>query len=134
MKSFEYLSMQQIEILLKYYYLKDYTRVAAEEHTTPGKVKRLKENALRTLRLSYSRSYIKGLRFDGQNALNQMAERAGIEAWALSLFFETYIAEGMASANRKYWARIKHHASVPSPAELLDFLYDKYEIEIEGFI
>ncbi len=130
----EYLSMKHIEILFKCYYLKSYTRVADAENIMPGKVKQIKENALRIIRLSYSQSQMKGLRFDGENILNYMAERAGMEKTALFSIFEGYISEGLSSDNKKYWARIKSKEPIPSPAELLDFIYDKYEIEIEGFI
>ena len=63
-----------------------------------------------------------------------MAKRAGMDAAALSAIFEGYISEGMVSGNQKYWARIKSKAPVPTPAELLNFIYDKYEIDIEGVI
>lgn len=48
------LTKEQINILLKYYYLKKYTRVAEAETLTTDKVKRIKENALLTIRLTYS--------------------------------------------------------------------------------
>ena len=129
-----YLTMKQIEILSKCYYLKKYTRVAANENMTLGKVKQIKEKALRIIRLSYSQSHMKGLRFDEKNVLNYMAERSGMEFMTLFSIFETYIEEGMASDNKKYWVRIRGKGSAPTPAELLDFIYDKYEIGIEGFI
>lgn len=34
----------------------------------------------------------------------------------------------------KYWLRIRKKADVPTAAELLDFLYDKFEVGIEGKI
>ncbi len=101
---------------------------------TLGKVKQIKEKALRIIRLSYSQSHMKGLRFDEKNVLNYMAERSGMEFMTLFSIFETYIEEGMASDNKKYWVRIRGKGSAPTPAELLDFIYDKYEIGIEGFI
>ena len=42
MKKAEYLSMSHIEILLKYYYLRRYSRVAVDENITAEKVKRIK--------------------------------------------------------------------------------------------
>ena len=130
----DYLTMQHIEILLKCYYQKSYTRVAADEDMTPGKIKRIKESAFRIIRLSYSRSHKQGLRFEGEAVLQYMAERAGMDAGELSSIFETYISEGSAGVNKKYWTRIRSKELVPTPAELLDFLYDKFEIDIEGFI
>lgn len=134
MKKAEYLSMSHIEILLKYYYLRRYSRVAVDENITAEKVKRIKENALRIIRLAYSPSYMKGLRYEGEIVLADMAERAGIETAALYSIFERYISEGLSSRNKKYWLRIKSKGAVPTPAELLDFIYDKYEIAIEGII
>ena len=88
MENTEYLTMKQIEILLKCYYLKNYTRVAANENMTPGKIKQIKEKAFRIIRLAYSRSRLKGLRFDGKNVLNYMAEQTGWKRWLCSLFLK----------------------------------------------
>lgn len=134
MRNTKFLSMEHIEILLKYYYLRRYSRVAVDENMTAEKVKRIKENALRIIRLAYSPSYMKGLRFAGEIVLEDMAERADMEPMALYSIFEKYISDGLSSRNRKYWVRIKSKGPVPTPAELLDFIYDKYEIEIEGVI
>lgn len=71
----EYLTMEQIDILLKCYYLRKYSRVAATENLTADKVRRIKENGLRTIRLAYSKSHIQGLHFDGEDVLQHMAER-----------------------------------------------------------
>lgn len=131
---FEYLTMVQIDTLLKCYYLRNYSRVAIAENITVGKVKHIKENALRTIRLAYSKSHTQGLRFDGAAVLQHMAERCGIETADLSSVFDQFIAEGLASANEKYWKRIKKKGDVPTAAELLDFIYAKYEVDIEGGI
>lgn len=132
--NYNHLTMAQIDILLKCYYLRKYSRVAVFENTTADKVKRMKENALRTIRLAYSKSYMQGLRFDGVTVLEHMAERCGMETAALAHIFDTFIAEGLASDGGKYWARIKKKGDVPTAAELLDFLYDKFEVDIEGGI
>lgn len=132
--NYNHLTMAQIDILLKCYYLRKYSKVAIFENTTAGKVKRVKENALRTIRLAYSKSYMQGLRFDGETVLEHMAERCGMETAALAHIFDTFIAEGLASNGRKYWARIKKKGDIPTAAELLDFLHDKFEVDIEGFI
>lgn len=134
MRNFEYLTMPQIGILLKCYYLRKYTRVAEAEDRTVGNVKRMKENAFRTIRLAYSKSHMQGLRFEGEAVLEHMAARSGMETTALSKLFDGYIAEGLASEDGKYWARIRKKGDVPTAAELLNFLYDKFEIEIEGDI
>lgn len=78
MRKVEHLTMKQIEVLLKFYYLKSYTRVATNENLTPGKVKQIKENALRIIRLAYSQSYQKGIRFEGGNVLKHMPNA---QAW-----------------------------------------------------
>ena len=134
MRDFAYLTMPQITILLKCYYLRKYTVVAESEDRTVGNVKRIKENAFRTIRLAYSKSHMQGLRFDGEGVLEHMAERSGKGTAALSKIFDKYIADGLASANSKYWERIRRKGEVPTAAELLDFLYDKFEVEIEGGI
>lgn len=134
MANYECLTMFQIDILLKCYYLRKYTRVAETENISVNKVKRIKENALRTIRLAYSKSHMQGLRFDGEAVLQHMAERSGIETADLSNLFDVFIADGLVSENRKYWERIRKKGDVPTATELLDFLYDKFEVDIEGGI
>lgn len=134
MANYEHLTMAQINILLKCYYLRKYTRVAETEDRTVNKVKSMKEKALRVIRLAYSKSHMQGLRFEGETVLQHMAERSGMETAALSDLFDTFIAEGLASENSKYWERIRKKGDVPTAAELLDFLYDKFEVDIEGDI
>lgn len=77
---------------------------------------------------------MQGLRFSGETVLRHMAERSGMETEELSNILDGCIAEGLASESRKYWERIRKKGDVPTAAELLDFLYDKFEIEIEGFL
>ena len=134
MRDFAYLTMPQITILLKCYYLRKYTVVAESEDRTVGNVKTMKEKAFRTIRLAYSKSHTQGLRFDGEAVLEYMAERSSMETAALSKMFDKYIADGLASENSRYWERIRRKGEVPTAVELLDFLYDKFEVEIEGGI
>lgn len=65
----KYLTMDQINILLKCYYLKKYSRVVADEMVTADKVKRIKDNALRTIRLAYSKSYQQSTRFNTEGGV-----------------------------------------------------------------
>lgn len=134
MANFEYLTMPQINILLKCYYLRKYSVVAVSEDRTVGNVRSMKEKALLSLRLAYSKSHMQGLRFGGEAVLKYMAERSGMETVTLSNLFDRFIAEGLASKNAKYWERIRKKGDVPTAAELIDFLYDKFEVEIEGGI
>lgn len=130
----QYLTMEQINILLKCYYLRTATKVALEENLKPSQVRVRKEHALRNIRLAYSRSYLNGKRFSGETVLKDMAERSCINLADLTRIFEGYVSEGFTSENRRFWERIICKKEKPTPAELLDFLYSKYEIEIEGFI
>lgn len=134
MVNYEPLNLEQINILLKCYYLKRYTKVANSQNITANKVKRVKENALRSIRLAYSKSYMQGIKFDGTTVLRHMAERSDMTESELSAKFDKYIAEGLVSEDRRYWERIKKKDDVPTAAELLDFIYDKFEVDIEGFI
>lgn len=134
MENYEPLTLEQINILLKCYYLKRYTKVAMTENITAVKVKRIKENALRSIRLAYSKSYMQGIKFDGKTVLQHMAERCGITEDELTAMFDNYIAEGLTSENKRYWERIKKKVNIPTAAELLDFIYDKFEVDMEGFI
>jgi len=128
----EYLSLEEINILLKCYYLKRYTKIAADENLTVGKVKAIRDNALRTIRLAYSKSYLQGMRFTGEKVLQHMAKRSDMKTAELAVIFDSYIAEGLASDNRKYWERIKKQGETPTAIELLDFIYDKFEVDIHG--
>lgn len=134
MENYEPLTNEQINILLKCYYLKKYTRVAETENLTADKVKRIKENALRSIRLAYSKSHMQGLRFDGKTVLRHMAARCGMTENNLSKVFDEYIADGLISEDKRYWERIKKAGDIPTAAELLDFIYDKFEVDIEGGI
>lgn len=134
MANYEHLTMVQIDTLLRCYYLKKYSTVARTKNITANKVKLIKENALRTIQLAYSQSYMQGLRFDGEMVLQHMAERCGMETIDLSHIFDNIIAEGLASASGKYWERISKKGNIPTAAELLDFIYDKFEVDIEGNI
>lgn len=134
MTKYEYLTGMQIDILLKCYYLRKFSRVAEMESITASKVKLIKENALRTIRLAYSKSHMQGLQFNGDAVLEHMAVRCGMKSAELSHILDGFIAEGLASESRKYWVRIKKKGDVPTAAEMLDFLYDKYEVDIEGGI
>lgn len=134
MENYKPITKEQINILLKCYYLRKYTKVAKTENITADKVNRIKENALRSVRLAYSKSYMDGLRFDGKTVLLHMAERCGMTENNLSKIFDEYIAEGLASQDKRYWERIKKAADTPTAAELLDFIYDKFEVDIEGGI
>ena len=49
MEKYEPLTLEQINILLKCYYLKRYTKVAMTENISADKVKRIKENAFRSI-------------------------------------------------------------------------------------
>lgn len=131
---YEYLQKEQIEILFKCYYMRKYSKVAESEGIKVDKVKRIKENALRSIRLAYSRSHIQGIRFDGDTVLTHMAERAGITREELIAIFDGYIHTGLNSDNSKYWGRIRKKGDLPTAAELLDFIYDKFEVDIEGGI
>lgn len=131
---YEYLKKEQIEILFKCYYLKKYSKVAECENITVGKVKQIKEKALRSIRLAYSKSHMKGIRFNGSIVLGHMAERADITTDELAFVLEGYIQEGLTSENSKYWNRIRKKGDLPTAAELLDFIYDKFEVDIEGGI
>lgn len=130
----EYLTMTQIDILLKCYYLRKYTRVAETENISVNKVKHIKENALRIIRLAYSKSHMQGQLFAGQAVLEHMASHCGMETADLSNIFDRFIQEGLVSESGKDWERIKKKGDSPTAAELLDFLYDKYEMDIEGGI
>ena len=41
---------------------------------------------------------------------------------------------GLASQDNLYWERIRKVGNTPTAAELLDFIYSKFEVDIEGGI
>lgn len=132
MDNYDALTQEQINILLKCYYLRKYTKVAETENMTADKVKRIKENAL--IRLAYSKSHMQGIRFDGKTVLGHMAARCGMTENNLSKVFDEYIIDGLVSEDKRFWERIKKAGNIPTAAELLDFIYDKFEVDIEGGI
>ena len=128
-----YLTQRQIEILIKLYYLQKYKMAAEVLGITPSQVKTIEGNALRCIRLAYSKSYMQGKKFDGETVLCHMAERSGITVEELSDIFDSYIAEGFTSGDQPYWERVKRKDKKPTAAELLDFIYMKYELKIDPF-
>lgn len=134
MENYKPLTKEQINILLKCYYLRKYTKVAETENMTADKVKRIKENALRSIRLAYSKSHMQGIRFDGKTVLRHMATRCGMTENNLSKVFDEYILDGLISEDKRFWERIRKAGNIPTAAELLDFIYDKFEVDIEGGI
>lgn len=134
MSNKNYLTMQEIEILLKCYYLKKCSLVALDENTNVYTIKKIKDHALAVIRLSYSKRYCSGLPFDGNEVLKSMAKRSDITFKEITKIFNDYIYAGLLSENSKYWKRIKGKGDVPTAGELLNFIYDKYEIDIEGSI
>jgi len=77
---------------------------------------------------------MKGIGFDGSVIFVHMAECAEIATDELTSFFNGCIKDGLSSENAKYWKRIRKEGAVPTAVELLDFIYDKFEINIEGGI
>lgn len=128
-----YPTQKQVEILIKLYYLRKYKTVSEILGITTSQVKTIEEHALRCIRLAYSKSYIQKKKFDGETVLYHMAERSGISAEELSKIFDSYIAEGLAFEDRPYWERVKRRDKNPTAAELLDFIYRKYELKIDPF-
>lgn len=63
-----------------------------------------------------------------------MATRCGMTENNLSKVFDEYIADGLVSEDKRYWERIKKAGGTPTAAELIDFIYDKFEVDIEGGI
>lgn len=70
------MTQRQIEILIKLYYLQKYKMAAKMLSITPSQVKIIEGNALRCIRLSYSKSYRQGKKFDDETVLRYMAERS----------------------------------------------------------
>ena len=88
---------------------------------------------MRCIRLAYSKSYRQKKKFDGETVLCHMAERSRLTTQELTDIFDSYITEGLASCDRPYWERVKRTDENPTAAELLDFIYMKYELKIDPF-
>lgn len=130
---YKYPTQEQIEVLLKCYYLHKYTLTAEIMNKTPSQIKTIEENALRSIRLAYSKSYLQGKKFEGETVLYDMAERSGLSVKELTEIFVAYITGGLASEDRVFWGRIRCKGDKPTAAELLDFIFMKYESEIVPF-
>ena len=129
-----YLTKKQIDSLLKIYYLKKYIRAAEVMETTARNVRMLETDALRCMRIAYSKSRGQGKRFNGKVVLSDMAERAGLTVDELTAIFDAYIAAGFESKDSVYWRRIRRKNKIPTAAELLDFIFMKYELKINPFV
>ena len=129
----KYPTQEQVEVLLKCYYLGKYTLAAEIMNKTPSQIKTIEENALRSIRLAYSKSYLQGKKFVGETVLCDMAERSGLSVKELTGIFDAYITGGLASEDRAYWERVRCKGDKPTAAELLDFIFIKYELKIVPF-
>ncbi|HCA29645.1 MAG TPA: hypothetical protein DEP23_08815 [Ruminococcaceae bacterium] len=129
----KYPTQEQVEVLLKCYYLGKYTLAAEIMNKTPSQIKTIEENALRSIRLAYSKSYIQGKKFESETVLYDMAERSGLSVKELTEIFVAYITGGLASEDRVFWGRIRCKGDKPTAAELLDFIFMKYELDIVPF-
>ena len=74
----KFLTEKQVEIMIKYYYMKSLKKVAAEENITVNQVKGHLSNGFRIMRLAYSPRFQKGLYFDAPAVLRHMADSAGL--------------------------------------------------------
>lgn len=131
MRHVEYLTEKQITILLKCYFLRDSFSVCVDEKITEIEVEHIKEEALEVIREAYSYLVEHQFPFDGAAVLEYMAKHSAYSTTELSSIFNRYIAKGLDSKDSKYWQRIKCKRKIPTAYELLDYLYDKYEADIE---
>ncbi len=129
----KYPTQEQVEVLLKCCYLGKYTLAAEIMNKTPSQIKTIEENALRSIRLAYSKSYLQGKKFEGETVLCDMAERSGLSVKELTEIFDAYITGGLASEDRVFWKRVRCKGDKPTAAELLDFIFIKYELKIVPF-
>ena len=132
-KTNKYLTKEQIETLLKLYYLCKYTNLAKADSMTTSQIRMIEEHALRCIRMSYSKSYMQGKKFDAKTVLQHIADRSGITFAELVSIFDSYIAEGLISKNQLYWKRMKRKDSNPTAIELMNFIFMKYELKILPF-
>ena len=130
---YKYPTQEQVQVLLKCYYLHKYTLAAEIMNKTPSHIKTIEENALRSIRLAYSKSYLQGKKFEGETVLYDMAERSGLSVKELTGIFDAYITGGLASEDRIFWERVRCKGDKPTAAELLDFIFMKYELKIVPF-
>ncbi|MCL2513609.1 MAG: hypothetical protein FWF08_06880 [Oscillospiraceae bacterium] len=123
------LSKRQIEIMIKYYYMKSLVKVAKDENLTANQVKGLLSNGFRIMRLAYAPLFRKGLYFDASAVFGRMAETSGMTEQELCGVYQQTIAEGFASGDRELW----EHAAAGqelTPLGLLSFLWAKFEADI----
>jgi len=127
--SSDYLSKRQVEIMIKYYYMRCLTKVAKDENITVNQVKRLLERGFAIMRLAFSHLYWQGLYFDATAVFKNMVDISELTEQELSDMFRQYIADGFASKDRELW----EHAAAGKeliPLGLITFLWEKYEAEI----
>ena len=128
-KRLRYLSKMQVDILIKYYYIKKFTTIAKMESLTTNQVKQQFSNALVAIRLAYSPLYKQGLHFDAAVVLRRMAENADLTEQELCDIFRQYISEGLTSKDRRFWEHVAAGQEL-TPLGLLSFLWAKFEADI----
>jgi len=124
-----YLSKRQIEIMVKYCYMKSLVKVAEDERITANQVKSLLSNGFRAMRLSYAPLFRQGLYFDATAVFENMAASSGLTERELCNMFRQYISDGFKSKDQELW----EHAAAGrelTPCGLLSFLWSKFEADI----
>ena len=124
-----YLSQKQVEIMIKYYYMKSLKKVAEDENITVNQVKRHIENGFRLMRLGFSHLFWQGLYFDASAVFQNMVDASGLDERELHDIFQRYISDGFSSKDRELW----EHAAAGkpfTPLELISFLWTKFEADI----
>jgi len=124
-----HLSQKQIEIMLKFYYIKSLIRVAEDEKLTANQVRTHLSNAFSIIRLSYAPEFRKGRCFDSKTVLCNMANRANMDYEKVCEILQSYIEDGLLSENKQFWERILF-GKTATPIELMDFLYARFEADI----
>lgn len=123
------LTKRQIEIMIKYYYMKSLVKVEKDENITTNQVRGYLSNGLRIMRLAYSPMYRAGLYFDASAVLTNMAKASGLTYEELCAIFQQYITEGLSSKDREYWEHVAA-GRVLTALDLISFLWAKFEADI----
>ena len=121
-----YLTKRQIDIMIKYYYMKSLVKVAKDENITTNQVKGLLDNGFRIMRLAYAPLFRKGLYFDSLAVFANMVEASGLAEPELYDVFRQYISEGLSSKDRELWCHAVAGREF-TPVDLISFLWEKFE-------
>ncbi len=106
--------------------------VAETEGVGPSRIGQLRNRALSSIRFGYLEDYLHSRPFHPRHVLERCAAHSGQSAEALcASLYEPLVNEiHQNGPDAPYWLAVPHEGPVPTPEEILLFLYREYHRQL----